>query len=253
MYAKIKEIIDSGELGRILSFEFNETLDFNHGGGIHGNWRRDRSLAGTHLLEKCCHDIDIANWLTGSLPLRVASFGGRDFFTPANKAFAESLPRNAQNQKAYHKWSHLTQVDPFSEGASIVDNQVAIIEYANGTRATFHTNCNAAIHERRLYIIGAHGTLRANAVTNIIELRKIGYETEVQTINLENTGSHYGGDSTMGIALSKTILENNSPLAGLDDGIRASVSCFGIDEALDTGHVVNLSPRWRQVGLSATA
>jgi hypothetical protein len=27
---------------------------------------------GTHLLEKCCHDMDIALWLTESLPARVA-------------------------------------------------------------------------------------------------------------------------------------------------------------------------------------
>ncbi len=47
--------------------EFNETLDFNHGGYIMGDWRRLQRYSGTHLLEKCCHDIDLVNWITGSL------------------------------------------------------------------------------------------------------------------------------------------------------------------------------------------
>lgn len=75
-YRKIKELIDGGAIGRLVSMEFNETLDFNHGGYIMGDWRRLRENAGTHLLEKCSHDIDLANWMAGSRASRVASFGG---------------------------------------------------------------------------------------------------------------------------------------------------------------------------------
>jgi len=65
-YRKIKQLLESGAVGDIISMEFNETLDFNHGGYIMGNWRRLREYAGTHLLEKCCHDIDLVNWMVGS-------------------------------------------------------------------------------------------------------------------------------------------------------------------------------------------
>ena len=74
-YRKVKSILDSGAIGDIISMEFNETLEFNHGGFISGDWRRFRSDAGTHLLEKACHDVDLANWVVGSRASRVFSFG----------------------------------------------------------------------------------------------------------------------------------------------------------------------------------
>ena len=36
-YRRIKELLDSGEIGEIISFEFNETLPFQHGGFIMGD------------------------------------------------------------------------------------------------------------------------------------------------------------------------------------------------------------------------
>jgi hypothetical protein len=50
----------------------------------------------------------------------------------------------------YNGWSAWEDVDPFTSGASIVDNQVAILEYRNGARVTFHTNCCAAFPQRRM-------------------------------------------------------------------------------------------------------
>ena len=57
-FQRIKQILDSGEIGKVISFEFNETLPPHHGGYIHGNWHRHRAHAGTHMLEKCCHDLE---------------------------------------------------------------------------------------------------------------------------------------------------------------------------------------------------
>jgi Predicted dehydrogenases and related proteins len=88
-FRRVKQIVTSGDLGDILSFEFNETLFFSHGGYIVGNWRRLTKNAGPHILEKCSHDMDIANWLLGSRAVRVASFGGRNFFTPKYKHIQE--------------------------------------------------------------------------------------------------------------------------------------------------------------------
>src|SRR5206468_7637583 len=65
-YREVQRLVASGTIGKLISFEFNETLEFNHGGYIHGDWRRLTRLSGGHLLEKCCHDIDIANWIVGS-------------------------------------------------------------------------------------------------------------------------------------------------------------------------------------------
>ena len=41
-YRKIKELMDDGRIGELISFEFNETIGFDHGGLIMGGWRCDR-------------------------------------------------------------------------------------------------------------------------------------------------------------------------------------------------------------------
>lgn len=234
------------KLGRLISFEFNETLGFNHGGYIHGNWRRYRKNAGSHLLEKCCHDMDIAQWMVGSLPLRVASFGGLNFFRPENRPWAETL-----GPDAYRAWPYPNpqRSDPFSGDQDIVDNQVVILEYANGARATFHTNCDAAIPERRLYLLGAHGAVRANAVTGSLEIQQIGFNTQLENVDLKIRDGHAGGDEVMARHLAATIVEGKAPIAGMEEALRSAVICFGIDQALDEKRVVDLRPLWHCAGI----
>lgn len=250
-YQKVKEVMDSGVLGQLISFEFNETLGFNHGGYIHGNWRRHRQYAGTHLLEKCCHDFDLANWLIGSLPVRAASFGGKDFFVPKNREFADSLGHNGNGKAAYQTWPDPSPVDPFSAGATIVDNQVAILQYANGVRATFHTNCNAALPERRFYLLGAKAALRADAVGGAIEVAKIGFDAKPEMLMRPGSkdAGHYGGDALMAERLASSMIHGTPPLADIEDGVRSAVSCLGVDVALDSGEVVDYSPLWDKVEL----
>jgi len=60
-YQRIRKTLADGRLGELISFEFNETLRPGHGGYIFGNWRRRTEMAGSHILEKCCHDLDLAN------------------------------------------------------------------------------------------------------------------------------------------------------------------------------------------------
>lgn len=249
-YRKIKELIASGAIGRIVSMEVNETLEFNHGGYIMGDWRRLRSNAGTHLLEKCSHDIDLANWMVGSRASRVASFGGLNFFTPDNVARIERLGRNAEGREAYRTWPGLIGLNPFTSDKDIVDNQVAIIEYENGVHATFHTNCNSALPERRMYILGSEGAITADVLTGTIHLKRIGFETQLEDHSTNAGGGHGDGDAYLARELVDSMRHGTTPAAGMKEGLESSVVCFAIDEALDTGCVVDLDSYWEQVDAS---
>lgn len=251
-YRRIHELISSGKIGRMISFEFNETLDFNHGGHIFNNWRRYRRLSGTHLLEKCCHDLDLANWLVGSLPSRVASFGGRDFFLPENEHHVARIGNNSLGQPAYSTWRGY-HVPPFSPGADVVDNQVAIIEYANKVRATFHTNCNCALRERRFYICGSEGTLRADVFTGQIEVKRIGFDTVTEVINSRTFDGHGGGDEVMAKGLCETILQGAPPMAGIAEGIQSCVTAFAINDAMESGRLVELGRYWEKVACGCSS
>lgn len=248
LYRKVKELVADGTIGELISFEFNETLSFNHAGYIFGNWRRHRALAGPHLLEKCCHDLDLANWITGRLPMKAASFGSRNFFTPENERHVARIGPNKEGKPAYQTWDDPRKVNPFTADADIVDNQVAIIEYTGGVRATFHTNCNAGIPERRFYLCGTEGSLRANACTGVIEYSRIAHEPHTVHINTDAAGGHAGGDSVMARSLLKTITEGAVPLAGVEDGLRACVVAFGIDASMREGTITDFRSYWEAVG-----
>jgi predicted dehydrogenase len=253
-YQRIKEILDEGLIGKLVSFEFNEMLNFNHGAFIMFDWRRKRELSGTHLLEKCCHDFDIANWLVGSIPERAASFGGLDFFKPENEKQIERIGKNDKGQDAYMTWKNYSfyndeyDSDPFNSDKDIVDNQVVILEYANGVRASFHTNLNCSMTERRFYLCGTEGTIIGDVLTGEIRWQKIGFDSEMQ-IEKFSGGGHGGADGTLSENLRNCMLEGTVPPVGLQDGLKSAVAVLGCDKAHDTGTVVDLKPMWEKVGI----
>jgi predicted dehydrogenase len=248
-YQAVRELILSGGIGRVMSMEFNETLHYEHGGFIHGDWRRRRALAGTHLLEKCCHDLDLVNWILGSVPTRAASFGGLSFFRPENAHYVEKLGPHPNGQPAFQLWGRPEPGDPFGTDKDIIDNQVAIVEYANGVRATFHTNCLTAIPERRMYICGTEGTIRADVLTGVIEHRRIGHAEELRRVEGASKGGHGGADGILRQNLRDCIVEGAAPLADPEDGVSSAIAAFGIDQAMDTAQVVDLAPMWEKAGM----
>jgi len=249
-FRRVKQIVTSGDLGDILSFEFNETLYFSHGGYIAGNWRRLTKNAGPHILEKCSHDMDIANWLLGSRAGRVASFGGRNFFTPKYKYIQEEIGKSPEGELPYMEWPDPTRVNPFSGDGDIVDNQVAILEYANGVRAAFHTNLNASLNERRMYILGTRGTMRADAVSGRIEFMPIGYNGLRREEFTGEVQGHNLADKGLVDELVKAMLEGAFPKTGIREGPEAAVTCLAINDAMRTGNVVDLAPYWEKVDQS---
>ena len=246
-YRKIKELLRQGSIGDIIRFEFNEALDFNHGGFIMGDWRRLRQNAGTHLLEKCCHDVDIANLMIVSRAKRVSSFGGLDFFLPKNETALERVGKSEHGRQGYMTWREGKTINPFTSDKDIIDNQVTIIEYENGVRATLHMNSNTGIPERRLYLCGTRGTLRADLHTGTIELRRIGFGQEMEDHSMKSAGIHGGGDEVLVRELIATMTNDEPTSATLDDGLAAAVTCFAMDEAMDSGRIVDMTSYWDKV------
>ncbi len=252
-YQAIREVIRSGKIGRIVSMEFNETLAPDHGAFIHTDWRRRTRWAGSHLLEKCCHDLDLAGWMVGSLPLRVASFGGLNFFRSENAGEENLYPRDEKGRSPFQLWPKTSTESvetPFNDDKDIIDNQVAILEYANGVRATFHTNCSAAIRERRMYIVGTRGVARGDVISGQLEFKRIGLNGSApERIDTGVSGGHGGADGTLSASLRESIVSGAAPLADPRDGLVSAATAFAIDEAMETGKVVDLAPTWKRAGL----
>lgn len=243
-YRRVKQLIDEGVIGDIVSLEFNETLAFNHGGHIMSGWRRKQEYTGSHILEKCSHDIDLANWLIGSRARRVASFGGLNFFTPENAFHMERLKPDQDGVRPFCAWRPDRYHNPFVTDKDIIDNQVAILEYENGVRATFHTHLCAGIPERRFYILGTEGALRFDLWTGKLEYKRIGFDEELQVLEAERTDGHGGGDAVLVAHWRDMMLADAAPLTTVMDGLTSAVTCFAIEEAREHGRVVDVNPYW---------
>jgi len=245
-YKKIHELVSTGQLGKLVSVEANELLNPYHGAYIMRNWRRFRNQSGSHLLEKCCHDIDILNWIVGSVPSRVASFAGLDSFLPQNR------PEN-ENDRDYHEmWGAYEKVDAFTSEKDIEDNQVAIIEYCNGVRATFHTNSNTAMPQRRLVICGVKGTIQADLLKGRIKFRQIGANKPLQKFDMGAKDMHGGADEIIMSDLAKCIETECKPQATGEEGFLSALACLATDEAYLNGSVVNVKPLWDKFGVETS-
>lgn len=84
-YAKIKDIIDSGVLGKIIAIDQVENVGYWHQAHsfVRGDWKNSEE-SNPMILAKCCHDLDIAVYLTGSKCKRVSSQGQLNFFRKEN-------------------------------------------------------------------------------------------------------------------------------------------------------------------------
>ena len=84
-YRALKNIIKSGMLGDVMSIEHTEGVGNTHQSHsfVRGNWSNEQESS-FMLLQKCCHDMDILQWMLEKKPLKVQSFGARSHFTSEN-------------------------------------------------------------------------------------------------------------------------------------------------------------------------
>ncbi len=77
-YRAVKKLVSDGEIGRIISVEMCEHVNYHHMAVsyVRGKWRSEKLCLAPMLLAKSCHDIDIMLWMMSETePVSVASFG----------------------------------------------------------------------------------------------------------------------------------------------------------------------------------
>jgi predicted dehydrogenase len=252
LYRKMKELLEGGAVGEIVAVQADENITAAHGGHIMTCWRRFSEFSGSHMLEKCCHDMDLLNWLIGSVPSKVASFGGRNIFIPEHADNMSKFTDVDGESSIYMGWHDPTTHDadnPFTSEKDLVDNQVAIMEYRDGVRATFQTVMSCAIPERRMYFTGTEGTMIGELYTGMLQVRRLG-EGEA-TEQHEFVGSmHGGGDEIICDQLVDSMVKGTSPGCSGEEGLRSAVVSLAIEQARLTGEIVNLEPIWGELGIT---
>ncbi len=85
-YVKIKELIDSGVIGKLVRMEATEMVRYAHQSHsfVRGNWRREEETS-PMIMAKCCHDLDMIQYYIGSTCESVYSNGDLRFFKEENQ------------------------------------------------------------------------------------------------------------------------------------------------------------------------
>ena len=83
---KIKEVIDSGAIGRLIAIDDLEQVAFWHYAHsyVRGNWR-SRAETTPMIMAKCCHDLDLIQYFANSKAKFVNSCGDLTYFKKENK------------------------------------------------------------------------------------------------------------------------------------------------------------------------
>lgn len=198
-YRTMKEIIDAGDIGEIVSMELNEHVWIGHflDSYVRGKWRSEKECGSGFLLAKCCHDTDLICWLNNaSKPKKVSSFGTRSQFikekAPAGATeFCYNCPHNAvcnysaqkvhlecdlmpfQTWRGINKpYQTITKEEKaeflkrdvygrcaYNAGGDIVDRQVVTTEFENGAIATLNMIGGCTLEDRHTHIVGTKGEI----------------------------------------------------------------------------------------------
>ena len=91
-FQTIREIVQSGRLGRVISVDHRENLIYWHMAHsfVRGNWRNLEESA-PMILAKCCHDLDILGWILRQPVVHLNSFGSLNWFKPENAPAGATL------------------------------------------------------------------------------------------------------------------------------------------------------------------
>lgn len=253
-YSKVREIVQSGRLGTILSIEANENLATPLTKRQYRGWRQDTDKSGGWMVEKCCHDFDILSHLLDSRPTRVFSMASAQHFRPRPEA--EQLARfqvePPGGDDAGQALPDTMQHSPYS-ASNLPDRQVATLEFANGVYATFTATMAQPRTTRRIRIFGTEGMLEGATVEKAIRLQfpdpAGGRDFTEEHIDIAaGSSGHSGGDAVLNEAFWKLAAgRGNTSRAGLAEGIDAVLTALAVQSSAASGQPVDMADLRSQV------
>ena len=234
-FNKIKELLDTGDLGEIATINLTENVAYWHQAHsfVRGNWRNTVETS-PMIVAKSCHDMDILCWLMDRKAESVSSYGDLTLFKKENapEGCAHYCFECKYNKECPYECSHfykkypwwLKQVgiyrgdfedkqaiekcltdknNPYSRCVyycdnNAVDHQVVNIQFEGGATAHFTMTAFSNDTYRELHIHCTFGEIYGNMVENKIYYNIFGKKHGVIDLNdSEGIEGHGGGDKFM--------------------------------------------------------
>lgn len=218
-HVKAREIIESGEMGKVITFETH----FAHPGpegwtGVRDSWFFDKKVASFGVMADLgVHKTDLIHYLTGKKIVRTSAV-----LATLDKTFSDGRP------------------------ITVDDNAYAIYTMEDGVVGTMHvswTNYGNENNSTKMYMEG--GVLRMYddpKYSLIVEKRDgevIPYELDLLTSNKEQTT---GGRTSTGVidAFVESIITNTPPAISGESAMHAMKVVFANEQSAQLGKAVDV-------------
>lgn len=232
-YRTIKRIIDSGSIGRVIHISQSENVGFWHytQSFVRGKWKNSEE-SNPMILAKCCHDLDIINWLIGDTCVSVSSYGSLSYFTEENappqsaecccdcklqNCLYNAVKRSKEMKGTMNVPYGFDYSDVsienylrdksndygrcvFRSGNNVVDHQSVAMNFRNGATATLNMHTFAEETYRSTKVIGTRGEIigrfgerNDDSITVNVIAPLDEFKPEIIEVGTGETG-HGGGD-----------------------------------------------------------
>ncbi|MGI6086717.1 MAG: Gfo/Idh/MocA family protein [Kiritimatiellia bacterium] len=183
------KLVRSGAIGRVLHVEAAEVLDFDHGGSYFNRWHSEFAKSAGLMNHKCCHQLDLINWILDDEPIGVNAIGARDYYVPRadlpphgprctvcalgknckhyvniDRDYPSGRPEDRQRLRRMYidvekGDNFIRDACVFSDRNTINDHEALNIRYAKGTLVSFNLVCFAPREYFYYYFTGDKGRL----------------------------------------------------------------------------------------------
>lgn len=261
LYRKIKELLDSGCIGRVTSVSHHEYVGIDRmlHTYVRGYWNKS-SESNPSFISKCCHDVDMLLWTTGVHVKSVQSAGSLEWYRPEN-APEGSTDRcmNCPVEKdcaysavdMYIRRNVWTDNFPIPEGKTkeevldeemrsgrfgrcafkcgndVADRQIVTMQGYEGTVIAVHMNAFTRRDGRRTVYSGTAGEIIAEG--NRIEVRDH-LHNSMQTFDYsaESAKSHHmGADQALVEDFILSVQDpSRQPSVSISDALESHRLCF---------------------------
>lgn len=270
-FVHLKELLDSGVIGKPLAIHYEYLLHPTHGGAYFQRWHRHMNKSGGMLVHKATHHFDIVNWLLGDEPVRVSAQGQRLMFGLDDRPHGErcygcphakSCPnfedlsrdeaRKTMYIDAYDVDGYAGDHCPYAPDTDIYDTMSVSVSYQKGTLLTYSLTLYSTDEGYNFNVIGEKGRIEASTFFGDADHDEITVryrDGRVDRLTYPKAGGmHAGGDERMLAMLFGDLTDD--PLgqcADSFDGIKSAMIGICANESIRTGKTIDLTEKLEEM------
>ena len=227
MYHKVKEVIDSGWVGKVTHFECQYNQNTNWRKPVSDpklerilNWRMYREYCGGPLSELCAHQIDMVNYILNSHPLSAVGSGSINYWKDGRETY-----------------DNIRVIYDYPGGITSTCTSILSNGYNGYNIRVLADNATLDIQRDKIFIYGETRINERGTVDGVTGATvKARTQGERKEIPFRDFGEQNVEPTTYAIQdFIKCIRENKKPVSNVDNAKESSIAIHLGNAAADTG------------------